>query len=189
MKKNGIFILIFALFFALIGFILKSFIDEKPKVVIVLKDFNSEYWEIIKAGAEKGFRDFGADGKVIAPKDGTVGAQREMLENVLKEKPDVLIVSPTYPDYIIPALEGFVEMNIPVLLLDTDDSWENKTSYIGTDNFKLGRIAGELLASQLQPGDKAAVIGGDIPVIGKRIEGAKISLEAAGIDIAAEIVK
>lgn len=188
LKKKLIFILIFAFSFTLATFIFKPFIDEKPKVFVVLKDFNSEYWEIIKAGAEQGFRDFGIDGKVIAPKDGTVGAQRDMLETVLKEKPDVLIVSPTYPDYIIPTLEGFVEMDIPVLLLDTDDPWENKTSYIGTDNFKLGRIAGELLASQLQPGDKAALIGGDIPVIGKRIEGAKISLEAAGIKIAAEKV-
>ncbi len=188
MKKNLIFILIFAFFFTLIGFISKPFADEKPKVVVVLKDFNAEYWKIIKAGAEKGFRDFEVDGKVIAPKDGTVEAQRHMLENVLKERPDVLIVSPTYPDYIIPALEGFVEMNIPVLLLDTYDPWENKTSYIGTDNFNLGRIAGELLASHLQPGDKAALIGGDMQIIGKRIEGAKISLEDAGIKIAAEKV-
>ncbi|GAA3333726.1 hypothetical protein GCM10020331_098910 [Ectobacillus funiculus] len=70
-----------------------------------LKDFNSEYWEITKAGVEKGFRDFEVDGKVIAPKDGTVESQRDMLENVLKEKPDVLIVSPTSPDRIIPVLE------------------------------------------------------------------------------------
>ncbi|GAA3333728.1 hypothetical protein GCM10020331_098920 [Ectobacillus funiculus] len=72
------------------------------------------------------------------------------------------------------------------MLLDTYDPWKDKTAYIGTDNLNLGRIAGELLASHLQPGDEAALIGGDIPVIGKRIEGAKMSLEAAGIKIATE---
>ncbi|WP_342048103.1 sugar ABC transporter substrate-binding protein [Bacillus sp. OTU530] len=190
MKKKLRILLISSLFLViLIGCIVKFCkAEDKPKVVVVLKDFNSEYWEITKAGVEKGFRDFDVDGKVIAPKDGTVESQRDMLENVLKEKPDVLIVSPTSPDRIIPVLGKFVKTNIPVLLLDTYDPWKDKTAYIGTDNLNLGRIAGELLASHLQPGDEAALIGGDIPVIGKRIEGAKMSLEAAGIKIAAEKV-
>ena len=52
-----------------IAFIYKQFFEEeKPKVVVVLKNFNLQYWEIVKAGADKGFEDFGIDGKVIAPK-------------------------------------------------------------------------------------------------------------------------
>ncbi|MGM0875245.1 MAG: substrate-binding domain-containing protein [Bacillota bacterium] len=73
---------------------------------------------------------FGLDGSVIAPISGTVEGQAEMLEIVLKENPDVLIISPTYPTPIIPILDRFVEQNIPVLLLDTDDPWENKTAYM-----------------------------------------------------------
>ena len=52
-----------------IAFIYKQFfVEEKPKVVVVLKNLDLQYWEIIKAGAEKGFEDFGIEGKVIAPK-------------------------------------------------------------------------------------------------------------------------
>lgn len=162
-----------------------SFSDEKAKVVVVLKDLNSQYFKIVKAGAENGFRDFGIDGSVIAPISGTVEEQAELLEKVLKEHPDVLIISPTYPTPIIPILDRFVEQNIPVILLDTDDPWENKTTYIGSDNFELGRKAGMVLASELHPGDKVAMIGGENPVIsGRRMKGAKTSLEAVGIKIA-----
>lgn len=175
----------------IIGFISKSLAEEKPRVTIVLKDMNSQYWEIVKAGAEKGFRDFNVNGKVVAPLEGTTEEQLQVLERVLKEKPDVLIVSPTLPSEIIPFLDEFVENNIPTLLLDTDDPWENKTSYIGTDNLELGKRAGGLLASQLQPGDKVAIIAGDkrVIVIGERVEGAKISLKAAGINVVAEKLK
>ncbi|HZH58520.1 MAG TPA: sugar ABC transporter substrate-binding protein, partial [Metabacillus sp.] len=106
----------------------------------------------------------------------------------LKEVPDVLIVSPIAPDEVTPILNKFVEKGIPTLLIDTDDPWKNKTSYIGTDNLELGRRAGQLLASQLQPGDKVVLLGGDVgddgvTLISERIQGAKNSLKEAGIDV------
>ncbi|MGM0876987.1 MAG: sugar ABC transporter substrate-binding protein [Bacillota bacterium] len=192
-KRRNLFILIIIAFFAIIlSFISKPFAEEKPKVVIILKDLNSQYWEIVKAGAEKGFRDFGIDGKIIAPVEGTPEEQAIIIKNINKENPDVLIVSPTLSTIVIPALDDFVKKNrdTPVLLLDTDDPWKHKTSYIGTDNLDLGKRAGAFLASQLQPGDKVALIGGDpeVPVSGERIQGAKITLKAAGIKIATEKV-
>jgi ribose transport system substrate-binding protein len=62
----------------LISFISKSFAEERPKVVLVLKSIDSQYWEIIKAGAEKAFSDFGIDGKVIAPLDGSIEEQSRL---------------------------------------------------------------------------------------------------------------
>ncbi|MBZ5753489.1 sugar ABC transporter substrate-binding protein [Metabacillus rhizolycopersici] len=186
MKKSKLFLLtIFFISTIIIVFIHKQF-EEKPKVVIVLQTLDRQYWRIIEAGAEKGFKDFGIDGKVIAPKDGTAEEQSDLLENVLKENPDVLVVSPRYSPVIIPKLESFVGNNIPVLLIDTDDSWGNKTAYIGTNNLELGKMAGALLGSQLQPRDKVALIGGEPSPEGERLKGARVSLEAVGIKIVSE---
>ncbi len=172
-----------------VGIIYKSFADEKPKVVVVLKEVNSEYWKIIKAGSERAFQDFGIEGEVIAPKNGTTEEQLLLLERKLKENPDVLIASPVEPDRVIPILNKFVENGVPTLLVDTDDPWKNKTSYIGTNNIELGKRAGQLLASQLQPGDKVALFGGDVGVrlISERIEGAENSLKEVGIDVVTTI--
>ena len=49
---------------------------------------------------------------------------------------------------VIPEMEEFVERDIPVLLIQTDDPWKNKTSYIGTDDLELGKRVGVLMASQ-----------------------------------------
>ncbi len=172
-----------------LSFIFKS-IDEKPTVVVVLKDLDSEYWRIVEAGLRKGFEDFDIEGEIIAPTNLSFLEQVDMLERVLIEKPDILIISPMYPNYSIPTLERFIEREIPVFLLDTDHQWENKTTYIGTDNDALGRRAGALLGSQLQPGNEVALIGVDLysPVASERMQGATLSLEDAGIEIVAKKV-
>lgn len=193
MKKRWM-ILSCCVFFltALIGCTVKLLGEnDKPKVVVVLKELDSQYWKIVKGGVEKGFRDFNIDGKVIATDDGLAEEQNDILEDVLKEKLDVLIVSPISSSNI-PILGRFDENNIPVLLVDTDDPWENKTSYIGTDNFELGRKAGKLLASQLQPGDEVALpLFNEFltnQVYSERIKGVKSSLEDAGVKVVAETV-
>jgi ribose transport system substrate-binding protein len=170
----------------LIAFILKQFENDKPKVVVVLKELNNgQFWDILKAGAEKGFQDFGVDGKVIAPSNEyRLDEQEKILKNVLEEKPDVLIVSLIDPSSIS-ILNEFDKNNIPVLLVDTDLPWENKKSYIGTNNFDLGWKGGSLLASELQPSDKVALITGDEknPELRERITGAKSSLTTVAIKI------
>ncbi|HEY4549464.1 MAG TPA: sugar ABC transporter substrate-binding protein, partial [Bacillus sp. (in: firmicutes)] len=168
-------------------FAYKQFIEEKPKVVVVLRILNMQYWEVIKAGAEKGFKDLGIDGKVVATKNGTIEEQMDILKDVLKEKPDVLVVSPINSE-VNPILDEFVKRNIPILLMNADDSWEKKKAYIGTDNFDLGKKAGILLASQLQPGDQVALLGRQTSVEEERIKGAKISLDTVGIKVVTEKV-
>ncbi|MFC0469698.1 sugar ABC transporter substrate-binding protein [Halalkalibacter kiskunsagensis] len=193
MKKRllvGLIVFLCTIF--VVTLIAKPFIDEKPKVIVLIKDSKSAYWKMIKAGAEKGLKDFGLEGQVVAPTDSLHEAQVEVLGDVMKENPDVLIISPIYPEAMIPYLEEVVaEWNVPVLLLDTDALLENKISYVGTDNVALGERAGALLGSQLQPGNEVAIIGFDSisPVANERIQGAKKSLEAIRINVVSEGVE
>ncbi|MEH7130546.1 substrate-binding domain-containing protein [Neobacillus drentensis] len=166
-----------------LGFISVTIAVKKPTVVVVIKKDDSQYWEIMKAGMEKGFKDFDIDGKVIVPNDSTTKKQAELLIKAYKEKPDVIIAAPINSS-VSPTLETFT--NVPILLVDTDLPIKNKTAYIGTNNLDLGKKAGAFLASQLQPGNKIAIIGGDLsfPVFKERIDGATNSLRNAGINIA-----
>lgn len=187
LKQRKIILFVFIFSTILVVFILKQFENEKPKVVVVLKELNNnQFWNIVKAGAEKGFRDFGIDGKVIAPSNEyNFDEQEKILKDILKENPDVLIVSMIEASKIS-ILKEFDKKNIPVLLIDTDIPWENKSSYIGTNNLELGLKGGALLATKLQPSDKVALITGEEsnPELRARIKGAKTSLENVGIKIA-----
>lgn len=168
----------------LIGFtVLKE--DDNPNIVIVLKRLDSEYWRIFESGSKKAFDDFNVTGKVIAPDSMyPITKQQNMLKNVLKQNPpDALIVAPTHPTMVIPVLKEYKEKNIPVLIADTDVKWQDKITYIGTDNFELGKKAGSLLASMLYPGEQVAIIGSSLSdtITSQRINGAKESFENAGV--------
>ena len=165
--------------------IYKQYIEDKPKVVVVLMDSNLEYWNIVRAGTEKAFKDFGINGKVVAAKDGMVEEQIALLDDILKEKPDVLIIAPGHSD-IFPKLEEFYTADIPVLFIQTDAKWDKKTAYIGTNNIELGEKEGILMGSQLQPGDKVALLGRQSMFEVDRLTGARASLKAGGIEIVAE---
>lgn len=139
--------------------------DDKPKVIVVVKRLDTEYWRIFKSGAEKAFDDFDIDGKVIAPdSEYPTTKQINVLKNVLRQNPNALVVALIEPSSSISILTEYQRKNIPVLLADTEADWRDQTSFIGTDNPSLGKKAGELLASMLQPGDQVALIGGNQPV-------------------------
>ncbi|MCM3729198.1 sugar ABC transporter substrate-binding protein [Neobacillus cucumis] len=190
LKKTRILLLIGGAFLIiLIGSYLNKK-DNKPKVVVVLKTLNTkeQYWKIIESGAKKAFKDFKIDGVVVAPNH-EVKDQVDLLKNILKQKPEALLIAPIQQSTTIPILEKYKKRHIPVLIVDTHIDWNGQTSYIGTDNYLLGKTSGELLGSMLQPGDQVAlihptVVNGDMV---DRLKGARDVLEAAGIKIIAEL--
>jgi ribose transport system substrate-binding protein len=159
--------------------------EERPKMVVVLKDLDSEYWKVVQAGAEKAFHDFHVDGEIVAPQSlYSVSDQNSLLKSVLKKTPDALLFAPTHPSASVPVLEEYKKENIPVLFIDTAADWGGETTFIGTENTVLGYKAGALLGTMLQPGEKAALLHGDLsdPVSSDRISGVTRALKNAGIE-------
>jgi ribose transport system substrate-binding protein len=163
--------------------------EGTESVAVVLKTLSSQYWKFVEAGAKDAGKDLGVNVTVIGPSsESQIMEQVNMVEDSLNQDPDALIVAPTQPSTVIPALGQAEQQGIPVLFVDTDADWEAKTTFIGTENFSAGQAAGELLASKLNKGDKVALIAGALgnPAMDARIEGAKEALEKAGMVIAAE---
>ncbi|MBT2729574.1 sugar ABC transporter substrate-binding protein [Bacillus sp. ISL-75] len=189
LKRTRILLLIVVVFLVILISLYLNKRENKPKVVVVLKtlDDESQYWKIIEAGAKKAFRDFNIDGTVLAPNHEV--NQVDLLKNILKQKPNALIVALIKPSTTIPILEKYKRNNIPVLLVDTNVDWNGQTSYIGTDNYLLGKMSGELLGSMLQPGDQVTFIQPTIvnSDMIDRLKGARDVLGAAGIKIIAEL--
>lgn len=166
------------------GVMYKKWVQGKPYIAVVLQQSNSEYWKSIEAGANTAFKNIGVKGNVyiLGKKENDQMAQ---LRKILTEKPDALIVSPVNPNITESILKEYHQKHVPVLLIDQNVNGSDPTAFIGTDNVLLGQKAGELLSSMMQPGDKVALIGLPSNQANSfdRLQGAKESLSAAGMDI------
>jgi len=135
-------------------------------IAFVTKALDSEWWQRVKAGAEEAARaDPGVKLSVLAPeREVNIDQQVSILENQITRRVSALAVAPAGASEVLPVLEHAKAAGIPVLIVDTDINWPSKLSYIGADNQRAGRIAGEYIASTLGGKGQVAVIRGILGV-------------------------
>ncbi len=71
------------------------------------------------------------------------------VENFLRQKIDLLIISPNEAKPLTPVVERVFKSGIPVIILDREIEGDSYTTFIGADNRAIGRAAGEYADSIL----------------------------------------
>jgi len=163
----------------------------KLKVGMVLKTLSSQYWKIVAAGAQQAADKAGVDLVLLGPPtEDAVEQQINMVQDVISQKVDVIVFSPSQPAASINVLNQAKKKHIPVILVDTGmpAGYKDYVTFIGTDNISAGKVGGKALASQLQKGDKVILLDGapGNPSMSDRIKGAEEVLKAAGMVIASK---
>ena len=122
--------------------------------------------------------------------------QVAQIETYIRQKPDLLIVAPNERAALTAVMGQAMEAHIPTICLERDILQPNYTSYIRSDNYAIGRLAGEFIVDYLKkkydtPKGIVVQIRGLLGVEGEinRDAGAKSVLtKYPGIKIAAEPV-
>lgn len=71
------------------------------------------------------------------------------VENFLRQKVDLLIISPNEAKPLTPIVKRAFEQKIPVIVLDREIEGDTYTTFIGADNRAIGRAAGEYVGTVL----------------------------------------
>lgn len=71
------------------------------------------------------------------------------VENFLRQKIDLLIISPNEAKPLTPIVRRAFDEGIPVIVLDREIEGDSYTTFIGADNRAIGRAAGEFVAETL----------------------------------------
>jgi ribose transport system substrate-binding protein len=88
------------------------------------------------------------------------GRQVSQVQNFIQQKVDVLIVSPNEPAPLTAAVQQACDAHIPVLILDRTVNTDCYTSFIGGDNYQIGKMAGEAAVQALPNGGNVAELQG-----------------------------
>ncbi len=124
-------------------------LSTQPRIAIVLKALDSEFWLAVKRGAEAGAAGRAELGIVAPEREINIDQQVSMIEDQISRGAAALIVAPAASAQVIPALEKAAARSIPVIIVDTDVEWPKKVAYVGTNNDEGGRLAGRYVVDKV----------------------------------------
>lgn len=167
-----------------------------PRIALVLKTANNPFFIEMQKGAEESAKKLGVNLIVqAAEREVDVEKQMQIIENLIQAKVTALCVTPSGSREIVPAIEKANRAAIPVVIVDTrvdpkamSESKAKIATFIGSDNYEGGKLAGEFLAKRLGGKGKVAVLEG-IPgheTGDSRLKGFREAIKATpGIEIVA----
>jgi ABC-type sugar transport system substrate-binding protein/AraC-like DNA-binding protein len=86
----------------------------------------------------------------LASADDSDEKQIEQINQFVNDGIDLLIVAPNQTVTVSPAIDKAFDLGIPVIVFDRKTNSEKYTAFIGADNFEMGRLMGEYIATRLK---------------------------------------
>ncbi len=132
----------------------------KPHIAVVLKALDSEFWLSVRRGAEAGAVGKAELGIVAPEREINIDQQVAMIEDQVSRGVAAIVLAPAASAQVIPALDKAAARGIPVIIVDTDVDWPKKVTYVGTNNYEGGKLAGQYLLKTISGKAQAALITG-----------------------------
>ncbi|MBN2411687.1 sugar ABC transporter substrate-binding protein [candidate division KSB1 bacterium] len=196
MKKLSVFLMFFVFCLLLVVGCQRSEKSGGPAVALVMKTLNNPFFIDMEKGAKEVADSLGIQLiSQAAEREVDVEKQMQIIENLIQRKVDAICVAPSGSREIVPAICKANRAGIPVLTIDTrvdkttlKEAGCRVFTFIGSDNFEGGRIAGEFIVNKLEGRGKVALLEG-IPgheTGDSRLSGFHKSVDdVAGIEIVA----
>lgn len=173
--------------------------NDKPRIALVMKSLANEFFLTMEEGARAHQKENAEAYELLA--DGIkdeldVNRQIQLVEQMMARKVDAIVIAPADSKALIQVCQRAQEAGIVVINIDNkfdEEVLEQRNvriPFVGPDNRKGARLAGEYLAAKLQPGDPVAIIEG-VPSAFNAIErrlGFEDAMKEAGMDIVASQV-
>ena len=132
--------------------------SEKKKTVAYVTNGIASFWVIAQKGAEKAGKDLDVNVEVRMPPKG-VTDQKRMVQELLAQGVDGIAISPIDPVNQSDLLQEIADHSI-LITQDSDAPDSPRQCYIGMDNYKAGRMCGELVKEALPEGGEIMLFVG-----------------------------
>ena len=125
--------------------------SQRPKYVIGVSQCSEDIWRDKLNNELKIGTYFYDDVELrFASADDSDEKQIEQIRQFVNDGIDLLIVAPNQVATVSPAIDEVFDKGIPVIVFDRKTNSQKYTAYIGADNFEMGRLMGEYIATQLK---------------------------------------
>lgn len=136
--------------------------EEQPRryrIAVVPMTNTHAFFLTIKAGAEKAGKELSVQILWRGPESETdVAGQIAIVENFIAQRVDAIVLAPCERKALVPVVRKAQQKGIPVIIVDSALEPNIADSFIATDNFKGGYIAGETLAKLMGGAGKVGIV-------------------------------
>ena len=133
--------------------------NERLTIAVIPKGTIHEFWKTIHAGAEMAGRELHVDilwkGSL---KEDDREAQIFVVENIITRGVDGIVLAPLDDAALRRPVDEAMRNGIPVVIFNSGLQGDNYVSYVSTDNFKAGQLAGQYMTKLLDGKGKVAVL-------------------------------
>lgn len=134
--------------------------ESHGEITVLCKAQNVQFWDYVEKGAVDCGEEMGYTIHYEETKNDTeLGAQRKMVEDAISRKTLAIVIAPNDVSGLNDVLSKAVSEGIPIITIDSDVSFEDRISYIGSDNLSAGAIEGRAVKNILPDGGEVAIIG------------------------------
>ncbi len=124
--------------------------DEELQIAVIPKGTTHEFWKSIHAGAEKAAQELDVDVVWQGPqKEDDRQMQIQVVQNFISRGIDAIVLAPLDSRSLVGPVEAASNRGIPVIIIDSGLDSDAQTSFIATNNYEGGRMAGRHLAEML----------------------------------------
>ncbi|WP_411880815.1 ABC transporter substrate-binding protein [Polaromonas sp. YR568] len=133
------------------------------EIAVIVKTANSDFWQNVRKGSESaigGLKGYTATFQGGAS-DTDLAGQVALVENAINRKVAGIVLAPSDPDALTPALKKAWEAKIPVVLIDSAASDAAKAyyqSFLATDNKTAGEMSAKTLIDKVGTTGKIAIM-------------------------------
>ncbi len=145
------------------------------EIAVIVKEATSSFWQNVAVGASDAEKELIAQGEQIkvsflGPAAETkIEEQVNLVENAINRNVLAIVLAPSSPDALVPAVKKANEAGIPVVIIDSLLNYEEGyVSFLATDNRAAGILCAEELIKRAGTEGKVAVMS-YVPGVGSEI--------------------
>jgi ribose transport system substrate-binding protein len=136
--------------------------QDKLYIPLISKGFQHQFWQAVKAGADKAAAEFGVEVTFEGPDNETmVDRQIDMLSAALAKKPAAVGLAALDTQAATPLLQEAKDAGIPIIAFDSGVDSDIPVTTASTDNVAAAALAADKMAELIGGSGKVAVIAHD----------------------------
>lgn len=131
-------------------------LHEKETYILITANTKIPYWQAAQAGLNRAGSEMKVTVEMRGPKRYDPKAELEELQSAIQEKPSGILVSAADANLLTDGINSALQAGIPVITIDADAPASKRLFFIGSDNYAIGKLGGQLLVKLL--GGKGNVV-------------------------------